>query len=225
MSFILDALRKSDSEHQQQRSPEYVPPPSAGRRRGTPKWLWFFAALLGVNAVLLGAMMLRGDGDAPTRQDVGVAAISPEASSRAGPAVAAEPIVAPPKAPVRSLLEETVRDAREARAAQPEPQRSVPEPVVEQQPAATPPRVTTVSRAELDLRTLDELRARGDISIPDLHVDLHVYATERAGRFLFINGRRYNEGDRLAEGPSVVQITDYGAVLEYERRRFLLPRE
>jgi general secretion pathway protein B len=227
MSFILDALRKSDSEHQQQRSPEYVPPPAAGRPRGMPKWLWFFGALLGANAVLLGAMMLRGDGN-PAGQPAVDGAALPRAAAAAPGTVTIEPAVAPPpKAPVRSLLEETVREAREARAAQPAPrpaaaQSAAPQPVTPQPAAASP---TPSDSAALDLRTLDELRARGDINIPDLHVDLHVYAAERAGRFLFINGRRYNEGDLLAEGPRVVQITDFGAVLEYDRRRFLLPRE
>ena len=41
---------------------------------------------------------------------------------------------------------------------------------------------------------------------------------------MFINGRRYTRGDRIAEGPIVEEITREGALLSYRGRRFLLPR-
>jgi hypothetical protein len=41
---------------------------------------------------------------------------------------------------------------------------------------------------------------------------------------VFINGRRYTQGDSIAEGPRVEEITQDGAVLNYRGQRFLLPR-
>ena len=83
------------------------------------------------------------------------------------------------------------------------------------QPAAAPARDT--------LPGADELTARG--SLPALHLDLHVYATQPQQRFIFVNSRKYREGDTLAEGPVVEQITADGAVLNFRGSRFKLAND
>ncbi len=60
--------------------------------------------------------------------------------------------------------------------------------------------------------------------LPELTVDLHIYAADPAKRAVFINGRRYTQGARIAEGPVVAEITPEGVVLTHRGRRFLLPR-
>jgi Type II secretion system protein B len=42
---------------------------------------------------------------------------------------------------------------------------------------------------------------------------------------VFINGRKYVEGDRLAEGPELLTIAPNGAVLRHLGQRFLLTAE
>ena len=37
--------------------------------------------------------------------------------------------------------------------------------------------------------------------LPELSVDLHVFAADPAKRAVFINGRRYTQGAQIAEGP------------------------
>jgi general secretion pathway protein B len=66
----------------------------------------------------------------------------------------------------------------------------------------------------------DELTARG--TLPELHLDLHVYAAQPQQRFIFVNSRKYREGETLAEGPVVEQITTDGAVLNFRGSRFKL---
>ena len=73
--------------------------------------------------------------------------------------------------------------------------------------------------------TLDELRLAGTTQLPELHLDIHVYAEEPAERFVFVNMNKHREGSRLDEGPVVSEITPEGVVLEHQGRRFLLPRE
>ena len=73
------------------------------------------------------------------------------------------------------------------------------------------------------LPTLDELG--GQTGLPELHVDLHVYSTKPEERFVFVNSRRYKEGDTLQEGPHVDRITPGGAELSYQGNRFVLPRQ
>ena len=60
--------------------------------------------------------------------------------------------------------------------------------------------------------------------LPELSVDLHIFAADPAKRAVFINGRRYTQGAQIEEGPVVAEITRDGAVLTYRGRRFLLPR-
>jgi general secretion pathway protein B len=70
------------------------------------------------------------------------------------------------------------------------------------------------------LPTADEIAGQG--GLPALHLDLHVYAATPAQRFVFVNSRKYREGDTLQEGPVVEQITRDGAVLMFRGHRFRL---
>jgi general secretion pathway protein B len=74
------------------------------------------------------------------------------------------------------------------------------------------------------LPTLDELTASGT-NLPELHLDIHVSSQNPAERFVFVNMRKYVEGDTLKEGPSVERITPEGVVLNQRGLRFLLPRQ
>ena len=68
------------------------------------------------------------------------------------------------------------------------------------------------------------LAAEG-VAVPPLHLELHAFSAEAKDRFVFINGRKYKEGDRLAEGPMLVEIAPTGAVLTHAGRRFILVQE
>ncbi len=48
------------------------------------------------------------------------------------------------------------------------------------------------------------------------------YSDNPAERFVFINGRKYKEGERLTEGPEVVTIEPNGVVLSQQGQRFQL---
>jgi general secretion pathway protein B len=86
------------------------------------------------------------------------------------------------------------------------------------EPAIAP--APTAAPARDALPGADELTARG--TLPALHLDLHVYATQPQQRFIFVNSRKYREGETLAEGPLVEQITADGAVLNFRGSRFKL---
>ena len=50
-------------------------------------------------------------------------------------------------------------------------------------------------------------------------------STQPQQRFIFVNSRKYKEGDTLAEGPLVEQITPDGAVLNFRGSRFKLSND
>ncbi|MEM7053183.1 MAG: general secretion pathway protein GspB [Pseudomonadota bacterium] len=58
--------------------------------------------------------------------------------------------------------------------------------------------------------------------LPDLDVAVHVFANDPANRFVLINGERYGEGDRLAPGIVLDEITREGAMVDFRNYRILL---
>jgi general secretion pathway protein B len=72
------------------------------------------------------------------------------------------------------------------------------------------------------LPTVDDVALQG--GVPEMHIDLHVYAANPQDRFVFVNKRKYREGETLQEGPRVEEITRDGVVLSQHGRRFVLPR-
>jgi general secretion pathway protein B len=73
--------------------------------------------------------------------------------------------------------------------------------------------------------SIRDLPAQSTAGLPELSVDLHIYSDDPAKRVVFINGRRYQTGSVLTEGPTVEEINREGAVLSYHGQRFLLPRQ
>ena len=67
--------------------------------------------------------------------------------------------------------------------------------------------------------------AAATTQLPQLRLDLHVFAPAPQDRFVMINMHRLREGDTLPEGVHVDSITPDGAVLSYNGSKFLLPRD
>jgi general secretion pathway protein B len=231
MSFILDALKKSEAERQRQASPSLIEPAIA-RPRGRPTPLTIgLLALLGINSLILGVVLLRRPSvSAPPRaRPAAIAAALPGAAAirnapHSRPDTAAMPNGATPPAPV-----DATGFATEVPAGAPE------NPVVAEARArlsaagSAPPApadgAVPDDPANLEaLPTLAEMRFAGADALPPLHLDVHVYSPDPAQRFVFINGHKYVAGSRLAEGPRVVRIRPDGVELAYHGRRFLLPR-
>ena len=61
MSFILDALKKSETDRQEQGSAEFANVPSSEDSSGAPRWLWVLVFLLAINLAVLIGLVLRKD--------------------------------------------------------------------------------------------------------------------------------------------------------------------
>jgi general secretion pathway protein B len=213
MSFILDALKKSETDRQQQGSAEFSGVPTSDRRESAPRWLWVLGALLAINlAVLLGLLLKPGSPPA-------VAASSALPEEPAATSTSEEPAA--------SGTDEFAQQVATAR--QNAPARAEPRPVPVENVRDDPPAPTiTPSRGSTDtaaLPTIHEVQANGLVSLPELHVDIHVYSEVAEDRFVFINMNKHKEGSRLAEGPLVREITPGGVVLVQNGTTFLLPRD
>jgi general secretion pathway protein B len=272
MSFILDALRKSEHARQKQTGPGLAEVPVAPARPRTNVWAGVAVALLIVNLVAVGVLLLRRAGREDTAAVTPAAATAPGAPQAtpaettatppaASPSAATGPTLAPvasapvtqapssrpPPADGRNPLAAEVGETQAevdpalARAAAsvpggppavtrqaataPTKRGSVvyaPIPEAGDEPYSPPPAANAPAPAPAtpSMPTADEVTARG--GVPELHLDLHVYSNQPQQRFIFVNARKYREGDTLQEGPVVEQITPDGAVLNYRGSRFKL---
>lgn len=92
--------------------------------------------------------------------------------------------------------------------------------------AATQPLVVQAAPAVITPSPMSILQARASgLAVPELRLELLVYSPEPAQRFVFINARKYVEGETLAEGPRLIEISPEGAILSYTGQNFLLPQE
>ena len=225
MSLILDALKKSDNERKTRIAPDMADVPEARRNPGPPAWLWWFVALLVINLAVLVFVLTRPDAPPPA------ASVAPAASPPT--AAPANTTIAPPpaKQAVESLAAAAVPPRPAPVASSPPAANTAPTPgavatptVVESRPAPVVQTAPPPAPAE-DLPLLATLRAEGRITLAELNIDLHVFNATASQRFVFVNGKRYNEGDTLADGPTVREIRRDGIVLAYRGSVFLLPRE
>lgn len=223
MSFILDALRRSEQERQRGEAPAISSVPLAVARRGAPVWAIAAIVLLGASLLVVGWGWWRtlASPRTPATIPAKVAAATPSpAPAHETPAsdrlLAAEPAATPAMSDARGPQSGGSIGLRELAAAGQPPRVSV----AAAQPAAAPPASTPPAAL---LPSLGELRAEG-VAIPELTLELHVYSDDPAKRFVFINGARYRDGDTLKEGPTVRSIRPEGVVLESGGREFLLPR-
>lgn len=231
MSFILDALKKSEADRQGNLSAGIADVPAATGPSSAPRWMWAVLVLLSINLLVLMVVLLKPD---PVNNSVtdssalsAVAAPGPAANPADTAQVAAE--ASPPPQVLQTpaqdrpdnprLGQETAGTILETDVAPQLANEPVNEPIAEPTAAAPSP-VSTET-----LLTFNDLRASGNVNLPDMHIDLHVYSNNPEERFVFINMSQYRENALLSEGPRLVNITPEGAVLEYSGTTFLLPRE
>jgi general secretion pathway protein B len=216
VSFILDALRKSEHERERRALPALVERGAGGARSSRlPLLLGALGVLLLANLVVLGVYLLRPapPAAAPATPTVVAPAASPTppATSAAGTAPRTRPLEAEageatgpaldtPEPPVRARAEPALVSARAS--------------------ARPPPAADAPAASAPSLNDLPEVSG-----LPHLSVQLHVYASAPADRFVVMNGQRLREGAALREGPVLERITPDGVILDYRGTRFQLPRQ
>jgi len=214
MSFILDALRKSEHERERRALPALIERPVSGRAPSKlPLVLGALGVLLLVNFIVLGYILFRPAAAPPAAADAAVE-----------PARAAPPRVLPPSR-TRPLDAEASDPESEGGETVPPPlPRSGDPSLGASRPLVTRSRPTAEARED-GARSINDLPPAVAGGLPHLNVDLHVYADSPAQRFVVVNGQRLHEGDALREGPRLEQITPDGVILSYHGTRFQVPRQ
>ena len=81
------------------------------------------------------------------------------------------------------------------------------------------------SGTESGLKLYQDVATEPGSNLPELRLDLHVYAVKPQDRFALINMRKMHEGDSLPNGVRVETITPDGVVMSHNGTKFLLPRD
>lgn len=219
MSYILDALKKSDQERKRGDVPNlqtvHIP---VTTEQHTPWMLYGFISFLLVLLAFVIGMMISEKGVATDSE-----------------AVQLEDIVEP---------EIVVVYEAEASAELPVVEKEVyTEPVIKQQPAVQPvtkildndPKKELSSKKQVEPVILDSETLESDIneipylhelpeyqqsSIPEMNFAGHVYSSRSSSRSVIINGSEMSEGDTIVQGLDVVQITPSGVIFKLHNEQF-----
>jgi general secretion pathway protein B len=200
MSFILDALKKSEAERQRRAGPALLEMRVVRPQRHVPTWVWVGGAMLllvnllgGLWLVLRPATNAITAGSAPT-------VITSAVQSHVIAAAPALKSNAAAEAPYVVAGDDTATDNAADLA-----------------PAIAADTATPAS----------QLRRYSDMAgeLPALRLDFHVYSPTVAARYAFINMHKVREGETTAEGMRVIAITRDGVELSYRNKDFLLSSE
>lgn len=230
MSFILDALKKSENERQRHSGPALFEVKVATPRPGLPLWAIALALLLVVNIGVVIWLVLRKPAQVEQPVPAAVAAI---------PAPTPAPAqIAPAPAPAATLQQPSAGEAPALDANA--PVQSAPlaasdddaeplnpedyEPAAEPSVGAPSTQAGSVRRGNTQgLPTYEQMAGGG--SVPEVRLDMHVYSAKPQDRFVFLNMQRLHEGESLPNGVHVEQITPDGVVLSHRGAKFVLERE
>ncbi len=240
MSYILDALRRADSERDRGAVPTLFGQPlprvsvDAGSSIGQGRWLW--AAIAVLVLALVGMVVWRLTAPAaPAAQAVASAAPSlAPADAVQAPITADHPTVRPladAAAPLPRRLEATPppRIAEPARAARnvarsearTTDKASISANAANAAKAATAAKeASAAGGADARIYARNELPSEVQRELPTLAIGGASYSESAANRMLIINGQVFHEGDKLAPELVLEQIKLKAAVLRYKGYRY-----
>lgn len=210
MSYILDALRKSEQERQRGKVPDIHGAASDSHEMGKKANIWpaITVAVVTINLAILGYFWFQFAGDAgksdPAAQplaEVESPAVTPT------PAIAAQPAKSAPS--VATIAKPQPRSSKSSAALVQSP--SQPE-LIESKVMTTDTESQHVPSVGY-LPQLEELPAYERDGIPDMTFSSHMYSSISRFRSVIINGKRLKEGQYLNEQLQVREITESGVVL------------
>ena len=216
MSFILDALKKSESERQRADAPALYEMKMAPPRRGVAVWLIVLAGLLVINVIVLSVVLLRGThGTAQT--DAGTIATPPATPPAPSAPAVAGPTNPTPLAPPPAAAPDTASTGSAASGD-----------AADDAPAIEPPGghgTANPNASSGEVPSYAQAASVPGANLPELKLDLHAYAANPADRFVFLNMTKLMEGQSTPAGVRVESITPDGAILSWQGSRFFLQRQ
>jgi general secretion pathway protein B len=232
MSYILEALKKSQAERQLGELPSIHAPQvqlhdgaSSGAARRAPVWL----ALGGVTLAVAAALLLWQPWQAAAT--VPAPAVAPAVLAQAvpapAPAVAPAPVAAPvtqavPVPPAAAAA--PVHHARPvAEPPQERPGQAAPPPVAAPAPAPAPAMPAPTPAGEESVPGMRDLPEPIQRQIPPIAIGGYIYSKNPADRLLLIDKVLRHEGEELAPGLVLEKLQPKAAIFSFKGYRYRVP--
>ncbi len=204
MSYILDALKKSERE----RSLGHVPtlntvhsyPKSPARRRRLLLALVLLIMLMLIGVVIYGVMYWSQDD-----------AVQSASGTSHTAATSASHVVAPKKPASAAVTKQASTNADPPKA-----EVNVPEPA---KPLLS--RSTTTEQTSRSYPTIEDLDDGTRQRLSNIVVNVVSYSEQPSRRFVMINQKIYRQGQSVNAQLAVIEIKPQGAILRFQGREFL----
>ncbi len=221
MSYILDALKKSQRERDLGSIPTIQSMDHVESNAHSQRPLWLIGGTIGVATLALAYALFTPEQKvavAPQPSVVTLTQEQRESTALNGQKVVAEQqtVAVPTPLPEETVLQElAVEDV------------ATPPPEIKLSTTAPAPSAaesTVAGQDEEYIPLLKEIEYKFAGSAPRLHIDVHVYSAKATERFVLINMQRYREGENTANGAKLEAITSEGVIMRYNGVRFRLER-
>lgn len=210
MSYILDALRKSDAQRRLGAPPALVTPQPAAVAPARPRTLSYglLAAALIAAGIVIGAWR-------PWQADERPVVVADTAAVRpAAPVQSTPPATpAPPPAPAPATA---VKPQAPAPMSKPPQVREQTRKAV----AATPKKTAVPAAPVVEVVAFSDLPISVQQEIPPLSITAHAYSPVVRDRLIGINDRVLREGEQVTPSLLLEQITPDGMIMSYKGYRF-----
>lgn len=210
MSFILDALKKSENKRRKKSSqlPRSIHEPVAYKIARPRKWTLWVLLFLMINAVLLGWLVSSK-----------MVTTDSEPASAEGAVQLTERKTVPVR--TKNISESLSKDVSSSPV-----QKSAtfknPQPTMAGTSVSGP---LPIPRTEKKVYAFQQLPQSVQQQIPELQMALHAYNREDSRTSMIqLNNHIYREGDKISPTLTLEAITSEGAVVRYDGYRFLVPR-
>ncbi len=243
MSYILNALRKSDQERQEIHAEETLEnkiqnKPAAAKK--TPLWL---IILILVNLFFLSYFLwsfTKGKTDLPEKkQTAKIEKIEPEIKI-ANRAISRPSLpIKQPKATQQRSIAEQIRNQRKKissiaktpalnlktppDADQQSEQKNLTQPIVEPKIALSEPEI--FDKKPNDIPFLSELDYQFRRTVPDIDINVYVYSENKQNSFIMIAMKKYQSGQQIGTDMTLKEIRMNGLVVEYRNKVFQIKRK
>ena len=217
MSYILDALKKSEQERGHGSAPSVQTLHSSGLSYHASKaqlWPYFLLAAVVINlGALLYFIMARSDAEPAAQLPAADQLAQAAPSDTARTVVRSEaPIETTAPAQADTVFYKPVSMPAASPASMP--------PAVPAKPATAALEPAFSQTGGPTILEMDELPFEVLQHIPAMQFSAHVYSSNPLQRSLVINGRFLEEGDRLASDLYLSEITPDGAIFDFQGQRF-----
>jgi general secretion pathway protein B len=232
MSFILDALKKSEQERRQRQTPdlhaEHAPPPE--QRGGKRLWPILILVALLLNVAVFSFWLRPWSAPEPSVQKelsaVDESIIASETIAAPPLPVASQPVASQPAVSQPAVSQPAVSQPAVSSAAVERTSPASEEITPSSAESSVKPSLPVAKRAPETSNVPPSLPRMEDLpnsfrrELPELVISLHFYTDSPTARMVRINGRNLREKQHISENLTLQEITAEGVILNFKGQAF-----